>query len=60
MSEQTTAAPVVYPSHTPRLSWPPPGLEPLQGSIWRVIAQFAFGAAVLAGPLLLAIAGTPS
>ncbi|MEO5510787.1 MAG: hypothetical protein ABIV28_08860 [Longimicrobiales bacterium] len=40
----------------PRLPWPPPGLEALQGRAWPVIAELAIGVVLLAIPLLLAIA----
>src|SRR5688572_1249270 len=40
----------------PRLSWPPPGLEPLQGVLWPLLRRFGFGAAMFAFPLLIAIA----
>ncbi|MSR20182.1 MAG: hypothetical protein EXR91_04280 [Gemmatimonadetes bacterium] len=40
----------------PPLSWPPPGLERLQGSIWRVIGVSWIGSLVLVLPLLWALA----
>ena len=40
----------------PPLSWPPPGLERLQGRIWRVIAVAWIGSLVLVLPLLWALA----
>jgi hypothetical protein len=40
----------------PPLSWPPPGLERLQGSLWRVIALGWIGSLVLVLPLLWALA----
>ena len=43
------------PPHPP-LSWPPPGLERLQGSLWRVIAVTWIGSVVLVFPLLWALA----
>ena len=43
-------------STVPPLSWPPPGLEPLQGSVWRVIAVSWIGSLVLVLPLLWALA----
>lgn len=38
------------------LSWPPPGLERLQGDLWMVIRQIAVGGVVLVLPLLVAVA----
>lgn len=40
----------------PPLSWPPPGLERLQGSLWRVIGIWWIGSLVLVLPLLWALA----
>ncbi|MGE0158042.1 MAG: hypothetical protein AB7T31_01450 [Gemmatimonadales bacterium] len=40
----------------PPLSWPPPGLERLQGSLWRVIGVTWIGSLVLVLPLLWALA----
>ncbi|MEX2285069.1 MAG: hypothetical protein WEE89_21465 [Gemmatimonadota bacterium] len=40
----------------PRLSWPPPGLEPLQSVLWPLLRRFGVGAALFAFPLLIAIA----
>ena len=40
----------------PPLSWPPPGLERLQGALWRVIAVSWIGSLVLVLPLLWALA----
>lgn len=40
----------------PPLSWPPPGLERLQGAAWRIIAVSWIGSLVLALPLLWALA----
>jgi hypothetical protein len=40
----------------PPLSWPPPGLERLQGGVWRVIAVSWIGSLVLVLPLLWALA----
>ncbi len=40
----------------PPLSWPPPGLERLQGGLWRVIALGWIGSLVLVLPLLWALA----
>lgn len=49
-SDLTGAAP------TPALSWPPPGLEPMQGRLWSAIRWLLVGGVVLATPLLWAIA----
>lgn len=38
------------------LSWPPPGLERLQGDLWMVTRQIAVGGVVLVVPLLVAVA----
>jgi len=43
-------------SFVPPLSWPPPGMERLQGSLWRVIVLSWTGAAILVLPLLWALA----
>ena len=56
MSEPTTLTSRPVSSQTPRLSWPPPGLENLQGSLWFVVGEFVIGSAILAFPLLIAIA----
>ncbi len=40
----------------PPLSWPPPGLERLQGRVWRVITVTWIGSLVLVLPLLWALA----
>jgi hypothetical protein len=40
----------------PRLSWPPPGLEALQGAVWPLIRSFAFGAILFATPVLVGVA----
>ena len=52
-----TDAPLKTPvtSATP-LSWPPPGLERLQGRLWRVIGVAWVGSIVLVLPLLWALA----
>jgi hypothetical protein len=42
--------------NAPRVSWPPPGLEPLQGVIWPLIRSFAIGSALFAAPLLVGVA----
>jgi hypothetical protein len=44
------------PTTLPPLSWPPPGLERLQGSLWRVIGVTWVGSLVLVLPLLWALA----
>ena len=43
-------------AQVPPLSWPPPGLERLQGALWRVIAVGWIGSLVLVLPLLWALA----
>jgi hypothetical protein len=43
------------PALTP-MRWPPPGLEPIQGSAWRALALLAAGAAITTTPLLLSVA----
>lgn len=40
----------------PPLSWPPPGMERLQGSLWRVIVLTWTGSLILVLPLLWALA----
>ncbi len=44
------------PLHAAPLSWPPPGLERLQGRLWRVIALTWMGSLILVLPLLWALA----
>ncbi|NIR80600.1 MAG: hypothetical protein GWO00_20255, partial [Gemmatimonadetes bacterium] len=44
------------PSPVPPLSWPPPGMERLQGSLWRVIVLSWTGSLILVLPLLWALA----
>lgn len=44
------------PSSAPPLSWPPPGMERLQGSLWRVIVLAWTGSLILVLPLLWALA----
>lgn len=44
------------PPTVPPLSWPPPGLERLQGSLWRVIVLGWAGSLILVLPLLWALA----
>lgn len=41
---------------SPMLRWPPPGLERLQGDLWRVAARGAMGGATLVLPLLFVAA----
>lgn len=43
-------------TQVPPLSWPPPGLERLQGLLWRVIVLGWIGSLVLVLPLLWALA----
>lgn len=45
----------VTPS-VPPLSWPPPGMERLQGSLWRVIVLTWTGSLILVLPLLWSLA----
>ena len=54
-SDHEQAAPARAPSPPP-LSWPPPGLERLQGKLWRAIALTWMGSLVLVMPLLWALA----
>lgn len=44
------------PSSAPPLSWPPPGMERLQGSLWRVIVLAWTGSLILVLPLAWALA----
>ena len=41
---------------TPPLSWPPPGLEPIHGRLWRIIGILAIGGIIMVSPLLWALA----
>ena len=50
------AAPRKTHSSSPPLSWPPPGMERLQGSLWRVIGLSWTGSLILVLPLLWALA----
>jgi len=52
-SDAKRSTPLTSP---PPLSWPPPGLERLQGSLWRVIGLGWIGSLVLVLPLLWALA----
>jgi hypothetical protein len=56
MSDVTTAPPFAATVRTPRLGWPPPGLEPVQGEAWPIIVEFCIGVTLLALPLLFAVA----
>lgn len=49
-------APRQIPTSAPPLSWPPPGMERLQGSLWRVIGLSWTGSLILVLPLLWALA----
>ncbi|MDX1494697.1 MAG: hypothetical protein R3253_11585 [Longimicrobiales bacterium] len=49
-------APRHITSSVPPLSWPPPGMERLQGSLWRVIVLSWMGSLILVLPLLWALA----
>lgn len=49
-------APRKIPTNAPPLSWPPPGVERLQGSLWRVIGLAWTGSLILVLPLLWALA----
>lgn len=49
-------APRQITSPVPPLSWPPPGMERLQGSLWRVIVLSWTGSLILVLPLLWALA----
>jgi len=52
-SDAPRSTPLTSP---PPLSWPPPGIERLQGSLWRVITIGWIGSLVLVLPLLWALA----
>jgi len=49
-------APRPMPPSAPPLSWPPPGVERLQGALWRVIGLSWTGSVILVFPLLWALA----
>jgi hypothetical protein len=49
-------APRHVPTAATPLSWPPPGMERLQGSLWRVIGLSWTGSLILVLPLLWALA----
>jgi hypothetical protein len=55
MESTPTATPAGFPSPPP-LSWPPPGLERLQGKLWRVSGVAWIGAVIVVFPLLWALA----
>ncbi|MBM4183135.1 MAG: tetraspanin family protein [Gemmatimonadetes bacterium] len=55
MSDRDAPRPAPLTSPT-TLSWPPPGLERLQGSLWRAILITWVGSLVLVLPLLWALA----
>lgn len=40
----------------PTISWPPPGLEPLQGRLWRLIGLGWVGSLILVAPLMWELA----
>jgi len=44
------------PTSPPPLSWPPPGLEQIQGKLWRVIGLSWIGSVILVLPLLWELA----
>lgn len=50
------SAPRQVPTSSPPLSWPPPGLERLQGGLWQVIGLSWTGSLILVLPLLWALA----
>ena len=52
-----TAAPPSSQTSAPPLSWPPPGLERMQGRLWRVIGVSWIGSVILVVPLLWELAG---
>lgn len=49
-------APQTIPTSVPPLSWPPPGLERLQGGLWLVIGLAWTGSLILVLPLMWALA----
>ena len=49
-------APRHIPTSAPPLSWPPPGMERLQGGLWGVIGLTWTGSLILVLPLLWALA----
>lgn len=55
MSAPPTAVEVPRP-RTSTVRWPPPGLERLQGDLWRVAARGALGGATLVLPLVFVVA----
>lgn len=52
-----TEAPPVPRTSAPPLSWPPPGLERMQGRLWRVLGVSWIGSIILVLPLLWQLAG---
>jgi len=54
MSNDATSG--MIPSAAPPLSWPPPGTEGLQGTLWRGIGLSWTGSLILVLPLLWALA----
>ena len=50
------AQPAAFQAAPRPLSWPPPGLEALQGKLWRVIGISWTGSVILVLPLLWALA----
>jgi len=54
----SNAEPAQTPSQSspPPLSWPPPGLEGIQGRVWRAIGMMWGGSLILVLPLLWAMA----
>ena len=51
-AEPPAAPPPGARSRRPPLPWPPPGLEKIQGKLWRVIGTLWLGSLVLVLPLL--------
>ncbi|HEX9887180.1 MAG TPA: hypothetical protein VGA70_11865, partial [Longimicrobiales bacterium] len=43
---------------TTYLRWPPPGLERLQGDVWKIVREFFVGGLILVLPLLWAVGET--
>ena len=55
MSTTSPTKPVAQPVPRP-LTWPPPGLERLQGKLWRVVGICWVGSLILVLPLIWALA----
>jgi hypothetical protein len=53
MAQPTPEAPA--PASTSYLRWPPPGLERLQGDLWRAVRELVVGGSFLVFPLLWAV-----